>query len=197
MQLIHIIIKGTSPLLVNRFRESSEIEKATRRVVVKRGSPREEATKVAYIDEEQRFYYPATAIARLLRESASNHKMKGSRRSAKYAVPGAIFLTCDTLLIRNGDGKTLVKDFEVDSRPVVIPATKGRIMCHRPRFEDWSCSFDLRLNEELLPSDFVHQLLTEGGQQIGIGSFRPEKGGPFGTFNVVHWEMKDSPNKPR
>jgi len=58
-------------------------------------------------------------------------------------------------------------------------------MCHRPRFECWSGKFTVRINETLLPVDFVQQLLTEGGQQIGIGDFRPEKGGPFGTSNRV------------
>jgi hypothetical protein len=81
-----------------------------------------------------------------------------------------------------------VSDFEVDSRPVTIPATKGRIMRHRPRFDCWSARFTIRVNEELLPPDFIHQLLVEGGQQIGVGDFRPEKGGPFGTFNLTLWK---------
>jgi len=92
----------------------------------------------------------------------------------------------DTITIFNGDGQP-AKDFEVDSRPVVIPSTKGRIMRHRPRFDQWSASFTIRINEMILPVDFVQRLLTEGGEQIGIGDFRPEKGGPFGTFNVVEW----------
>jgi hypothetical protein len=34
----------------------------------------------------------------------------------------------------------------------------------------------------------VNKLLVEGSQQIGIGAFRPEKGGPFGTFLVTEWK---------
>jgi len=30
-------------------------------------------------------------------------------------------------------------------------------------------------------------LLTEGSQQVGIGAYRPEKSGPFGTFMITSW----------
>ena len=65
-------------------------------------------------------------------------------------------------------------------------------MIHRPRLEKWSAKIDLRVNEELMSESIVRQLLTEGGQQIGVGAFRPEKGGPFGMFDVVAWDVRDA-----
>ncbi len=187
MKLITAKIQGCTPLLQQRFCESAELPGATRAMLVNHGTPREEAEKVTYRDSQGRFYFPGTAIGRLLREAAANHKMKGSRRSARFVVPAAVLVMTDAVFLLNGNGELAV-DFETDSRPVVIPATRGRIMKHRPRFDKWSASFVIRINETLLPVDFVHRLLTEGGQQIGIGDFRPEKGGPFGTFNVVEWK---------
>lgn len=73
--------------------------------------------------------------------------------------------------------------FEVDSRPVVIPATKGRIMRHRPRFDSWRMKFQLELDDSLVPSDVCQQLLEEGGRQNGLGDFRPM----FGRFRVFSW----------
>lgn len=181
-------IAGTTPLLQHRFTEQNEQEAATRKMLVARGTPREEADKVAYRAGNGHFYLPGAAIARLLREAGSNHKLKGTRRSAKFVVPAAILVVEDAITLLNGEGMEPVNSFEVDSRPVTIPATKGRIMRHRPRFDAWSAKLTLRINENLLPPDFVHRLLVEGGQQIGVGDFRPEKGGPFGTFNVVLWE---------
>ena len=35
-----------------------------------------------------------------------------------------------------------------------------------------------------------HELLTEAGETIGIGDFRPEKRGPFGTFRVTKFAEK-------
>lgn len=186
MKLITVKIKGVTSLLQHRFNEESEVPGATRQVLVNRGSPREEAEKVTYRDKQGKFYFPGAAISRLLREAGSGHKLKGSRRSAKFIVPAAVLVMDDAITIFNGDGKP-APDFEVDSRPVVIPATKGRVMRHRPRFDTWSATFTLRINETILPVDFVQKLLNEGGEQIGVGDFRPEKGGPFGTFNVVEW----------
>ena len=38
---------------------------------------------------------------------------------------------------------------------------------------------------------FRNQLLNEAGQNIGIGDFRPEKRGPFGTFRVTEFKARD------
>jgi hypothetical protein len=128
----------------------------------------------------------------MLREAGSNHKLKGSRKSTKFVVPAAVLVTEEAIPVLNGDGKTPIADFEVDSRPVTIPATKGRVMRHRPRFDAWSMRFMVRVNDSLLPTDFVHKLLVEGGQQVGIGDYRPARGGPFGTFIVTLWEEQKS-----
>jgi hypothetical protein len=85
-------------------------------------------------------------------------------------------------------GEEPAKDFEVDSRPVTIPATKGRIMRHRPRWDHWNATFPLTIDDDLLDPDMAHQLLQEAGVSYGIGDFRPEKRGPFGTFLVTQWE---------
>ena len=177
-------------MLQNRFDEKAEasLGKSTRTVVRKKETPRKAAERACYQDKEGEYYMPAACITRMLSEAGSNHKLTGSRKSAKYAVYAAFFLPDETLTILNGDGATPAAKFEVDSRPVVIRVTGGRIMRHRPRFDEWSIEFSARINDDVLPPDFVHQLMSEGGQQIGIGDFRPQCRGPFGTFNVVHWE---------
>lgn len=188
MKTVSVSIQGTSPLMLCRFNEESEQPKPTRRVLVDRGTPREQAEKACYRDKEGRFFFPGPAIAGLLREAAANHKIRGTRRSAKYLIPAAVVVNEDAILIRNGDGKSLAKDFEVDSRPAVIPATKGRIMAHRPRWDCWSATFTLQINDDILPTDFINQVLTEGSQQVGIGAFRPSKSGPYGRFLVKEWK---------
>jgi hypothetical protein len=187
MKLVNVEIKGCTPLLQNRFTEDSEQSASTRKVLVDRGTPREQAQKAVYQDKEKKFYFPSTWVTRMLREVAANHKLRGTRRSAKYIIPAAVFVPHDTIPLTNGNGAA-PKDFEVDSRPVTIPATKGRIMRHRPRFDEWGAKFSIRINETILPVDFIHQLMDEGGLQNGLGDFRPEKGGPFGTFQCTMWQ---------
>ena len=193
MQTVQVTIRGTSPLLIHRFGEDAEQGSSTRRVEVVKRDPREEATKHAYIAPDGTFYFSAFAIANAMGNAGANHKTKGSRKSLRYVVPSAVRVPSDTVTILNGAGPA--KSFEVDSRPVTIPATKGRIMRHRPRFDSWSAKFALVVNEDLLSLDMAHQLLNEAGQSIGIGDFRPEKRGPFGCFLVEHFGVE--PEKGR
>jgi hypothetical protein len=183
-------IEGSTSLIQHRFSEQAEGEsnKTTRLIGNSRGTPREEAEKVAYRYPNGELYHPGAAIARLLREAGANHKIKGSRRSVKFAVPSAVIVLEDTISLIDPSTSMRFDDFEVDSRPVVIPATKGRVMRHRPRIDRWAMTFQLEIDDDLLPPDFVHQLLAEGGRKVGLGDFRPERGGPFGRFNITLWE---------
>ncbi len=56
------------------------------------------------------------------------------------------------------------------------------------RVEAWAAEFTLRIDTGVISAEMVHQLLVEGGQRIGLGEFRPERGGPFGRFKVTSWE---------
>lgn len=191
MKRIRVTIVGLSPLLQNRFTEANEAatKGSTRRAqIIEDETPRQAAEKCAYKDDKGRFFFPGPAISRLLRDVGSNHKQKGSRRSLKYIMPSAVRMLDDQVVLTNGDERTPAENFEVDSRAIVNPATKGRRMKHRPRFDKWSATFEVQINEKVMSVETVHMLLSEGGEGIGIGDFRPEKGGPFGTFRVTHFE---------
>jgi hypothetical protein len=188
VKLVTCEITGISALLQNRFSETAEDDGGTRKVLVTHGTPREQAEKACYRLPNKQLYMPGTYIARMLREAGGGHKMKGSRKSAKWVVPAAVLVTEDTIGLHNGKA---IKDFEVDSRPVTIPSTKGRIMRHRPRLDEWRATFHLEIDDTILPVDFIQQLMTEGGRQQGVGDFRPNSGGPFGRFMVTKWEEED------
>lgn len=190
MKTITARIEGTTSLIQHRFGEEAEggLSTPTRLVGNSRGTPREEAEKVTYRFPNGSLYHPGAAIARLLREAGSNHKIKGTRKSVKFAVPSAVIVLDDAIALECPESGEAISDYEVDSRPVVIPSTKGRVMRHRPRLDKWAMTFHLEIDDDLLPTDFVHQLLSEGGKKLGLGDFRPEKGGPFGRFIVTSWQ---------
>lgn len=187
-------IRGITPLLIHRFGEQSEQAGKTRRVESKNVDPREEATKHAYIHKDGTYYFSAFAITGCIGNAGASHKATGTRKTLRFVVPSAVSMTTDTITILNGAGPA--KHFEVDSRPVTIPATKGRIMRHRPRFDQWGARFQLLIDDALLDPKTVGTLLGEAGQGIGIGDFRPEKRGPFGRFLVTKFaEFKDLKRK--
>jgi hypothetical protein len=183
MKTVEIELTGTSPYLMHRFSDESSLEKKTRRIQVDNETPRELATKVAYIDTDGSYYFSAASIPGTMSAAGASHKMKSSRKTLKFVVPSAVRTESDKIFILGEDGKPAA-NFEVDSRPVMIPATRGRVMRHRPRFDAWKARFRLIINDDLLAPAMAHQLLNEAGVSVGVGDFRPAKGGPFGTFLV-------------
>jgi hypothetical protein len=186
MKTYEALIHSTSPLLTDRFNEDC-LDDATRHISKPKPTPQEQAERSVYRDPQNRFALPTAGIARMLREAGSNHKTKGSRRSIKFIVPCAIRFPNEFAPLTNGDGKTPIESYTVDARSTVTRATGGRRMCYRARFENWSIKFCVLINESLLDPSLVRTLLIEGGEQRGLGSFRAEKGGPFGTFEVLSW----------
>ena len=80
-------------------------------------------------------------------------------------------------------------DWEVDSRPVRIPATGGRIIRHRALFNDWKLNFTLNLDTELLAPKMLREIVDAAGKRIGLGDFRPQTKGPFGKYVVTDWKQ--------
>jgi len=191
-------IEGTLPLLQNRFHEAAQSsvpggsgKKVTSTNPTASDGPREEAERSCYRDSEGQLYFPGAAIARLLREQGATMKAKGSRKSLKYIIPAAVIVLDEHVRLYAKDRTTPTTFFEVDSRRVVIPSTKGAVLRHRPRINEWTGTFQLRVNAAMLDERVVRELLIGGGACLGVGDFRPEKGGNFGLFDVVSWEEVD------
>ena len=81
-------------------------------------------------------------------------------------------------------------DYIIDSRPVVVPATGGRVIRYRPKFPEWELMFEIEFDDDLLKEDELRQIVDDTGKRVGVLDFRPEKKGPFGRFVVSHWERK-------
>lgn len=77
--------------------------------------------------------------------------------------------------------------WQVDTRSVRKPGSRERMICYRPRFDDWSLGFDLLVDRDLIDPDLVAAVIEAAGQRMGIGDFRAERGGPFGRFRIGHW----------
>ena len=179
---------GTTPMLLNRATEEALSGSTRANTPGEEINPRDVAEKCVYRLPSAQLALPGSAMARMIREAGGNHKAKGSRKTLKYLVPAAVLVLDDLMGLYLNDRRTKVIEFEVDSRPVTIPATKGRIMRHRARLNEWAFRCQLRINDAILNEDMVRRLVVEGLTQIGLGDFRPEKGGPFGTGDVVSWK---------
>lgn len=188
MILIHVEIEGQTPLLMNRFTEEAEIKVSSGTSAVSvgtKGTPREQATKKAYADKDGNLYIPGPNIFSCIIQAGKFHKTGKTKVTTQKSslVPAGISIQ-DIVCPLNA------KEFEVDSRSVVIPATGGRIMCHRPRLDEWKISFLLEVDETMFSPEFVRLLIEDAGRKVGLGDYRPDRKGPFGKFAITGWRVE-------
>lgn len=185
---IHVTIEGTAPLLMNRFNEDAEVKVSSGISAVSigtKGTPREQAAKKTYSDSDGNLYIPGPNIFSCLIQAGKfrkNGKTKVTTTKSSLIPAG--------MALQEAVCPLGTKEFEVDSRSVVIPATGGRIMAHRPRLDNWSLSFTLDVDESMFSPDFVRLLVDDAGRKIGLGDFRPDRKGPFGKFVVTAWKVE-------
>ena len=186
MKTVDVTIKGISPLLINRFKEQDEIPVKIQKGKKDYGTPREQAEKTPYYDPKTKLLWiPSTWVTGSLMTVASDYKLTGTRKSVKSVAGGAV-IPCDEKLYFKEKFK--VKNIEVDSRPCVVQ--RARIMRHRARLEKWSVTASLEVDDSILDPTMVHDILCDAGRRAGFGDFRPQKGGPFGRFQVVSFKVR-------
>ncbi len=182
---IKVNLSGISPLICNRFTEAAQqavSNASSSSFQGSKGSPREQAEPKIYTDSKGRPVLPAVNLMASLIEAGRFIKSGRSKLSTTKSslVPAG-------LAIEEIELPITPRQWEVDSRPVVIPATGGRIMCHRPRFDAWNVCMTLTVDDTLFSERLVRELVDIAGKRIGVGDFRPSRRGPFGRFEVTKW----------
>lgn len=186
MKTIEVTIEGISALIINRFQENNEVAPSMKKANKKDyGAPREQAEQTAYQDPDGRLWVPSSWITGAIKTVASDYKLPGTRKSVKSVSGGAVFPLEEKIYFNE---KYKVKNIEIDSRPVVIQ--KSRIMRHRAKLEKWSLTFNLEIDNSILDPENVHQILGDAGRRAGLGDYRPQKGGPFGRFQLTKWKVQ-------
>ena len=144
----------------------------------------EEARKSAYIaeiDGKKQLYILAEAVYRCILNGAKTHKERGTRRSLARLLAGRIRIEPEKIPL--GTDK-----YEIDIRPVVIQ--KSRVLKARAKVPKWEAEFKIIYNKRLQPIiDKIKECLEEAGVTYGLLDYRPERGGNFGVFEVIKFEI--------
>jgi len=93
------------------------------------------------------------------------------------------------------NGSWLTKD---DAKPVTISANADgvrgsakRVPRTFPVFNQWECEVVFVVTDDILTEAVVEQHVKALGVLVGVGRFRPEKGGPNGRFKVLDFVWED------
>ena len=179
---IKVTIKGKTPLLMCAFSES-QLESGNR-VKDKNATPREMAEIFTYRDKKADLCIPGICIFSSIIEAGKFSKIGKSKVTTQKSslIPTGVSLEEETCSLGT-------KEFEVDSRSVVVPATGGRIMRHRPRLDTWETMFTLDIDEKEFSEKDVRKFVDDAGSKCGLLSYRPSRKGWFGKFDVIHWDI--------
>jgi len=189
--LIAITIQGTTPLLMNKFTDAAQLA-ATSGVRLStagdKGTPREQAEAKVYVGLNGQPMIPQPNLFRCLIDAGVYFK---AGRSKVTTQKSSLLPAC--VDIAGAEIALVAKEpWAVDTRAVRIPATGGRILCHRPCFHDWALSFEAEIDTDMITPALFRDIVDAGGKRIGLGDFRPACKGPFGKFVVTSWaEQKE------
>lgn len=188
MLTIAIEVSGISPLICNKFSDKAA-EAATNGTrgassAADRGTPLEIAAAKLYIGHDEEPMIPQPNLLRCLVDGGKFHKVGKSQLTTQTGsmLFACLFIEATEIPIEHR------QPWKVDTRAVVIPATKGRILTHRPMFDDWRLAFEVQLDTSLCSAKLLRQVVDDAGSRIGLGDFRPSKKGPYGRFCVTSWK---------
>jgi len=180
--IMRIPILSDSPLIVNRFSEKAKrqlLDKAQGRKSPRQPKdPESEYQAAFYRFEDGGYGIPAIAF-----KSATVGGARFFSAITMTALKQFLFFKGEVGL----DGQQLVRIIgEPRMREDVVRIGKGTgtELRYRPEFLEWSAVLDVVYVKAALTKGSVLSLIDAGGLGVGVGEWRPERDGTFGTFHV-------------
>lgn len=204
MRRVKIHCAGVSPLMMDKMSDETLEGLATgvRPPEVKDKPAADKAREKIYCNDGGKVALPAEMLMGAL--VAAGQKVKNGKKQISTAKTTTLFellqLVNVDLPLTNGqvDASTVVgnqaKSGEI---PWVVDKRKGignqaktptAVCIIRPKFPHWEFDCEIEYDEKRVNGDVVRQLFNTAGSSEGLGSFRPNKKGPFGRFQVTKWD---------
>lgn len=189
-------ITGSAPLILNNGRGADPLDPATKAFKVvsqKRGKSktdadlseidRQEYMMKLYTDEDGHPVIPAPNLESMINAGARQSK------DGKKVLAG-VFVEADAKIIY--DGPTEFEALYADKRFSLRTGFKqGQIRVYkvRPIFKEWSLTFTVTYDNELIDGGQLDKFIAAAGKVSGLGDWRP-KFGRFEISNII--ENKES-----
>lgn len=179
---ILVPIIGTSPLIVHRFSEKAKrqmLDNMQGRKSPKSPKDPEAEYEAAFyrIKEPDGYGFPVIAF-------------KAATVGGARFYSGVTMTALKQFMFFRGEpgleGQGLARiDGEAHKREDVVKVGRnGTDLRYRPEFTEWSTTLEVIYVTSALTRGSVLSLIDAGGMGVGVGEWRPEKDGDFGTFRI-------------
>jgi len=181
-ETLSVPIVGTAPLLVHKFSEKAKRQMLDnmqgKKSPKQPKDPRAEYEAAFYRMKDGGYGFPAIAF-------------KAATVSASRFYGKSVTMTSlRQFVFINGepgeDGQQMVPIVgEAQMREDVVRVGMGGTdLRYRPQFLEWSTTLLVTYVTSALTRDSLLSLIDAGGLGVGVGEWRPEKKGDFGTYTI-------------
>lgn len=184
-ETIKVPILGTSPLIVHRWND-----KAKRQMLdAQQGKKKIKEIRDPQVDYEESFYriasddgdtygFPVLAFKAATIGAARFYDKSVTMTSLKQMMFFKGVMT-------KADQQQLVPIIgEPHMREDVVRIGQGTDLRYRGEFTEWSTTLTVTYITSSLSRGAVLSLVDAGGMGVGVGEWRPQKSGEFGTYRV-------------
>jgi hypothetical protein len=175
-------ILGTTPLICHRFSEKAKRQMLDnmqgRKTPKEPKNPEAEYEAAFYKFDDDGNGMPAIAF--------KHATVGGARFYGKQISMTALRQFVFTKGEVGVDGLALVRiDGEPNMREDVVRVGRGGTdLRYRPEFREWGTTLTITYVTSMLTRDSILSLIDAGGMGVGVGEWRPEKNGDFGTYRI-------------
>lgn len=179
-------VEGVVPLLMNNGATANpmnEYAKEKKKINAKHKKTEDDYKELQrleffgglYLNEEQKPILPAEGVEAFFYDAAKKFKLGKKSKSA-------VFCQEDALLKYDGP-KRVEKRYQKGCFTYNSVCIKNqRVMRTHPRFDNWSCTFTLWYNPDLMGRSQVENIVKTGGSETGWFEWRPK----YGRFKVTN-----------
>ncbi len=182
-ETLRVPIVGTAPLIVHKFSEKAKRQMLD--AMQGRKSPKEPKNPEAefeaafYRHDDGGYGFPVIAFKAATVGAARFYGKSVSMTALRQFV----FMDAE---FSKTDGQKLARI--VGSPHMREDVTRvgmgGTDLRYRPEFTEWATSLEITYVKTMLTRDSVLSLVDAGGMGVGVGEWRPEKKGDFGTYRI-------------
>ena len=183
IQMIHVMVVGDSPLIMNRWSEKAikQIEDKQQKKAPKgreKREPKKEYENSMYKYPGGGYGFPAVGFKAAAVRAAKSVGMAMTDARAAFHVVG----DSEEQLVKIKGTPTMRRDM------VRLKGGGSTDIRYRGQFKDWSADLLVRYNFRVISPAQIINLFNVAGFGTGVGEWRSERDGQYGLFHV---ELKE------
>lgn len=194
MTQLRVYLVGATPMIMHRYASKAWRElllpaatknKAERAETLKH-DPLGEFRECCYRNRDPErptlMHYPAGAFSKAIASAALD--IPGASKAQLLRLVSLMSTQVDVYGVPSL-GMDMVRNSDIARKPDVRT---------RAYFEEWCCAIELEYVSNLITKTQIMNLVGAAGTIVGLGDYRPQKGGQFGKFHIAE---ENDPNVTR